>query len=309
MPTIAARLPSLLERAAGGGAVSRTIDLDGPVHYVDFGGSGRPIVLVHGLGGSHLNWLSVAPRLTAHGRVYAIDLAGHGLTPSLRRTAQVGANRKLVGRFIDEVAREPAVLVGNSMGGFISLAAASTMPDKVAGLVLVDPAVPRVPGYGFDRAVVMFFAGVLLPGVGGAMMWRRSRRDPAGNVRATLALCCVDPSRIAPEVLAAHVALAEERATYGKVVGDDFLDAVRSLTLELIRHGRFSKMVAAIRAPALIVQGEHDRLVRTEAVRALAGLRRDWILEVIPGVGHVPQLEAPETFLAIVEPWLRGLPR
>ena len=64
----------------------RTVDLDGPVHYADFGGTGRPVVLVHGLGGSYANWLAVGPRLAALGRVYALDLAGHGLTPSLGRT-------------------------------------------------------------------------------------------------------------------------------------------------------------------------------------------------------------------------------
>ena len=86
---------------------SLTADLDGPVHYVDFGGTGRPIVLVHGLGGSHLNWLPVGERLAAHGRVLAIDLAGHGRTPSLGRTATVGANTRLLGRFLAVVAGRP----------------------------------------------------------------------------------------------------------------------------------------------------------------------------------------------------------
>jgi pimeloyl-ACP methyl ester carboxylesterase len=284
----------------------RSVDLGGPVHYADFGGSGRPIVLVHGLGGSHVNWLAVAPRLASHGRVLAIDLAGHGRTPSLGRTAQVGANRQLLGRFVEEVARAPAVLIGNSMGGYISLAEAAAEPDKVAGLVLVDPAVPRAPGAGFDRGVVAFFAGVLLPGVGGALMRRRARRGPLQNVRDTLALCCVDPARVDPEVFAAHVALARERAAFGPVVGRDFLDAVRSLTAALIRRRQFYAMVATIRAPALIVQGERDRLVRVEAARALAAARPDWQLEVLDDVGHVPQLETPARFLAVVEPWLRA---
>jgi pimeloyl-ACP methyl ester carboxylesterase len=64
-------------------------------------------------------------------------------------------------------------------------------------------------------------------------------------------------------------------------------------------------MVASIRANALIVQGNRDRLVRVEATRALAAARPDWRLEILDDVGHVPQLEAPERFLAIVEPWLR----
>ena len=218
----------------------RTVDLDGPVHYADFGGSGRPIVLVHGLGGSHANWLSVGGRLAAHGRVLAVDLAGHGRTRSLGRSARVGANRRLLGHFLDAVAREPAVLVGNSMGGTLSLDEAAAEPGRVASLVLVDPAVPIARGAGFDRQVLAFFAGFALPLVGGA----------------------------------------------------------------LVRRRRFYEMVSGIRARALIVQGERDRLVRVEATRALAAARPDWRLEVLDDVGHVPQLEAPQRFLAVVEPWL-----
>jgi pimeloyl-ACP methyl ester carboxylesterase len=285
----------------------RTVDLDGPVAYADFGGSGRPIVLVHGLGGSHANWLAVAPQLASHGRVLAIDLAGHGRTRALGRTAKVGANRHLLGRFLAEVVREPAVLVGNSMGGYLSIAQAAAEPDKVAGLVLVDPAVPMVPGAGFDAGTVAVFAGLLLPGVGWGLMRRRAYRGPAQSVRDTLALCCVDPSRVDPAIVAAHVALAEDRTAFGREVGDSFLEAARSLTAVLVRRRAYHAMVASVRAPALLVHGARDRLVRLAAARALAAARPDWRLEVFDDVGHVPQLEVPGRFLAVVEPWLGAM--
>ena len=59
---------------------SRTVELGGPVHYVDYGGNadGPVVVLVHGLGGSHLNWDLLAPHLTPHARVVALDLPGFG---------------------------------------------------------------------------------------------------------------------------------------------------------------------------------------------------------------------------------------
>ena len=72
-----------------------------------------------------------------------------------------------------------------------------------------------------------------------------------------------------------------------------------------MRRRRFYAMVAGIRAGALIIQGERDRLVRVEAARALAAARPDWRLEVLDDIGHVPQIEAPRRFLALVEPWLR----
>jgi pimeloyl-ACP methyl ester carboxylesterase len=285
---------------------SHTVDLDGPVHYVEFGGSGRPIVLVHGLGGSHCNWLPVGRRLAAHGRVLALDLAGHGRTPALGRTAHVAANRRLLGRFLETVARAPAVLVGNSMGGYLSMAEAAAEPDKVSSLVLVDPAVPNTQILTWNPVVVALFAGYALPGTGGALMRWRYRRGPERLVRDTLRLCCVDVSRVPADTVEAHVALARERLASGAIIGRDFLAAQRSLMAALIRPRRFYEMVASIRARGLIVQGGSDRLVRVQAARRLAAARPDWRFEVLEGIGHVPQLEAPERFLEAVEPWLRS---
>jgi pimeloyl-ACP methyl ester carboxylesterase len=115
-------------RPAGGprtqtGGVSRWADLGGPLHYLDFGGpAGGPlIVCVHGLGGSAANWVAVAPLLTGGCRVLAPDLAGHGLTQSRGRGTGVAANRALLHRFLASVAPGPVILMGNSMGGMISL--------------------------------------------------------------------------------------------------------------------------------------------------------------------------------------------
>jgi pimeloyl-ACP methyl ester carboxylesterase len=283
---------------------SLTVDLDGPVHYADFGGSGRPIVLVHGLGGSHLNWLSVGERLAAHGRVLAIDLAGHGRTPAQGRSASVSSNRRLLGRFVESVAGGPAVLVGNSMGGYLVMDQAAAEPDKVASLVLVDPAVPNTRIRTWDPFVVALFAGYALPGTGWALMHLRARRGPERLVRDVFSLCCADASRVPREAVEAHVALARERMEHGRRVGRDFLVAQRSLMARLVRRRRFYAMVAGIRARALIVQGSRDRLVRVEAARELAAARPDWRLELLEDVGHVPQLEAPERFLAAVEPFV-----
>src|SRR5438270_188534 len=92
-------------------------DLGGPVHYADFGGAGSPLVFVHGLSGSPLNWLAVAPRLAETHRVFAIDLIGHGKTPLAGRPATLANHRRLLDAVIERVAAAPAVLVGPSTGG------------------------------------------------------------------------------------------------------------------------------------------------------------------------------------------------
>src|ERR1700736_968246 len=99
----------------------KTVDLDGPVHYLDYGGEGTPLLMVHGLGGNALNWMAVGPQMANDYHAIAIDLAGFGRTPLFHRSASVGANANLVHSFIEQVIGEPVLLMGNSMGGHISI--------------------------------------------------------------------------------------------------------------------------------------------------------------------------------------------
>ena len=167
-------LPSApLDLAAPWGARSRTADLEGPVHWVDFGGPATapegdgpaPVVLVHGLGGSHLNWVGIAPALTRHRRVVALDLPGFGLSPALGRTTTVDHNAALLSRFIHEVVGRPVVLIGNSMGGMVSLLLTDRRPEQVVGLALIDPSLP-MPPHRPDPQVAAAFAVYAVPKVG-----------------------------------------------------------------------------------------------------------------------------------------------
>ena len=129
------------------GPRSRWVDLGIPVRYLDYGGApGRPVIVaVHGLGGAAINWLAIAPLLTPKYRVLAPDLAGHGLTQARGHSTSVRANRRLLHHFLAAVAGEPVILMGNSMGGMIALLQAGTEASTVAGLILVDPALPFLP--------------------------------------------------------------------------------------------------------------------------------------------------------------------
>ena len=137
---------------------SHFVDLDGPVHYREWAGPDGPtFVCVHGLGGSLLNWVSVAPALAKRGRVVAVDLVGFGKTPREGRSAGMKANRLLLSRFLGEVATGPVVLIGNSMGGAISMLQAALEPQSVAGLALTSPALPWSRGGRPDPMVAAAF--------------------------------------------------------------------------------------------------------------------------------------------------------
>lgn len=291
---------------------SHTADLDGPVHWVDFGaphGDDRaPVLLVHGLGGSHLNWVRIAPALTDDRHVVAIDLPGFGLTPGAGRRTTVQANARLLGRFIDEVLGRPAVLVGNSMGGMVSALLAAKRPELVTGLCLVDPSLPLVHRHQ-DPLVAAQFALFSLPFLSNTYLERNQRRYSAEEqVRRTLALCFADRTRIDPDVFEADIVLAEHRATLPGV-HSEFLGAARSLVRVLARGRTYAAHLRSIARPVLLVHGQQDRLVPFAAAEATAAANARWDTLFLAGVGHVPQLEVPDLVLERLVPWLDGIRR
>ena len=306
MTSVGAARPPPASWAARWGGRGYVTDLGAEVHWIDFGGpSGSlapPMVLVHGLGGSHLNWVQVAPALAAERRVLAVDLAGFGLTPAAGRSATVHANARLLDRFVREVAGSPAVLVGNSMGGMISILLAHARPDTVAGLVLVDPSMP-VPRQRPDLRVAASFAIYAAPGLGElSLAATRSRTTPREQVERVLGLCFADPGRASAEVTEASVELAAYRRT---VPGTEhaFLQAARSLAGVLARPGRYRAMMTGLDMPVLLIHGEQDRLVPVAAARHAAAAYPRWDITLLPGVGHTPQLEAPDAVVAAISSW------
>ena len=286
------------------------VDLGGPVHYADLGGSGPPMVLVHGLGGSLANWMAVGEGLAARFRVLALDLGGFGRTPLAGRGASVQANLALVGRFLDEVAGGPAAVAGNSMGGLIAALLAASRPEVVTRLILVNAALGMAPGAPFkvDPRVAALMAVYMTPVAGDLFLrWRAARLGSVGLVDATLRLCGVDPERLPPEILAAHVAVARDR---GRMpwANDAFLAAARSIVAITARRARLDAMLRSIRAPTLLVHGTEDRLVPLGTAKHIARLRPDWSLALLEGAGHTPQLEVPERWLEAVHRWLDALP-
>jgi pimeloyl-ACP methyl ester carboxylesterase len=287
------------------GGTSRLSDLGGPVHWVDFGGPGTdpPIVLVHGLGGSHLNWVRIAPALAERSRVYAVDLAGFGLTPGRGRSTTVAANVILLNRFLHEVAGTPAILVGNSMGGMVSILHAGAHPATVAGLVLIDPSIP-VPRQLPDVQVATQFLLYAVPILGERYLAYGNRRmTDRQRVQRVIDLCFADPSRADAALLDASTALVKQRRTMPNQEAD-FLQAARSLMRVLARPQRYQQLMRGIECPVLLIHGELDRLVPVAAAHAAAAANPNWDSVILGGVGHTPQLESPDEVIAHVTAWL-----
>jgi len=308
MSTAALMRPAPWTFAAPWGARGYVSDLDGPVHWIEFSPrdrpDGTPIVFVHGLGGSHLNWCLIGPGLADGRPAVALDLHGFGLTPGTRATATVRRNTRLLDRFVREVTGTPVILVGNSMGGLISLMQTAAAPETVRGLVLIDPALPS-PRQTPDRQVAGQFLLYALPGLGELYVRAvMSGRPPELLVQRMIELCFADPSRADPAMLTASVALAAERQRQEQPNAAAFLAASRSLMRVVGQRHRYWETMASVRVPVLLIGGEADRLVPAASMRRAAARNPRWETVMLPGVGHTPQLEVPDTVIGAVRDWL-----
>jgi pimeloyl-ACP methyl ester carboxylesterase len=127
--------------------------------YLDWGGQGAPLLLLHGITSSARSWWRVAPALAAQGyHVYALDLPGHGESAetSDHRIANIAA---LVGGAIRELGLERPTLIGHSWGGATALALAADDRSLLARAVLVDPALRMAPATAEER-LSFFLQGV-----------------------------------------------------------------------------------------------------------------------------------------------------
>jgi len=266
-------------------------------------------VLVHGLGGSLLSWLAVAPGLAEHGRVLALDLPGFGRSDRGGRRSRVSDLRTTVSRFIDEVAGGgPVVLVGNSMGGAISMLQAALEPGTVQGVVLSNSVFPYARGHLPAPIVITGFALYQMPRVGEwAARQRITRLEAERAVEIGFRIIAADPSTIPEDLVRLHVEQLV-RHQQDPDAGAAFLEAARSL-MSLRRRPELARWILdEVKSPVLAIHGGQDRLVPVGYARAAVRAHPWWDLRVLPGVGHVPQMEAPRRWLAVVQDWLGRLP-
>jgi pimeloyl-ACP methyl ester carboxylesterase len=281
-----------------------TVELGGPLHYADFGGTGQPIVLVHGLGGSFVNWMAVGPALAKSGRVLAMDLPGFGRTPPAGRSVSIDAQVETVASFVERVAGGPSVVIGNSMGGMIASALAVRHANLVTRLVLVNPALPRGPGAPWDMRIALMLLAYTTPGVGLMLVRARRRWTARRYIDEMMTLCGIDTDRLPPDILTAMIELVEYRRTT-TWADESFLDAARSLAGWTQLHpARYLAVLKRIARPTLLIHGTRDKLVPVALARAAARDCPSFSVEILEGIGHVPQLQIPDRFVDIVTRWL-----
>lgn len=248
-------------------------------------GSGRPLVLVHGYPHNRSLWAEQSQALADAARVLAVDLRGHGESDAPDGPYSMDVFADDCARLLDVIGiHQPVVFGGLSMGGYVTFAFWRRYPERVAGLIL---AATR--------------AGADSPeGRAGrdASMTTVRREGPDAIVDAMLrkSLAPDTPERL-PHVLTQARAVmsgATETAILGDLAGlRDRPDSTATLN--------------TITVPTLVVHGAQDQLIPpAEAERTAAGIANAQ-LAIIAGAGHLPNLEQPDAFNAVVREFLNRL--
>ncbi len=228
--------------------------------------SGPPVVLVHGLGGNANGFARLLLGLSARfPAVYALDLPGNGFSP-LPRSGPLALDEHLavLEAFCRTVVKERALLVGNSLGGALVLTLAAKSPEAVRAVGLLAPAGARLPPERFSEMMGHLEVHTVREGL--TFTRRLFHRTPLAALLFATQMAKVHNT---PAV----------KAIRAQATVEDFLSP---------------ETLARVVAPTLLLWGGSEKLLPQEMLayfrRHLPGTAR---IEVVEGVGHVPQMERP----------------
>lgn len=255
------------------------------VSYVVAGG-GPPVILIHGMGSSHVTWVENIGPLSQRYTMYALDLPAHGDSEDPRGVPYGPfAGSDFLGSFMDALGLQSASLIGNSGGGSAAAIFAIHHPERVDRLVLVDAG-------GLGRPVSWFLRIASIPLVGELLHLHTIRSD-----RALVASIFHKPRPIDPEVARELRRARNEFTTRMKVVkairsGINLFGARKeTLILDQLR---------GLKVPLLIVWGEKDHVLPVSHARNAAKKLPNAVVYIMRDCGHWPHMENPEEFNQLV---------
>jgi 4,5:9,10-diseco-3-hydroxy-5,9,17-trioxoandrosta-1(10),2-diene-4-oate hydrolase len=259
------------------------------VHY-QTAGTGRPLLLLHGLVGSARNWRQNIRFLARNSSVYAVDLFNMGEServPGLDAGLEATADR--LAACMDALGLAEADIAGHSHGGAVAMMFAARYPDRVRSLILFAPANPFC---NLGHPLVRFYRTRF-----GIWFARQIPFLPRMLKANALSSMYGDPSRVSPGALEGYIDGLHVPGTIDhvlQIVGRWFVD------MGLLR----SALSGLIAKPTLLIWGDRDRAVGLPSGRELQRTLPKSSLLVIPGAGHIAFEEVPNICNKAMRDWL-----
>jgi pimeloyl-ACP methyl ester carboxylesterase len=256
-------------------------------------GRGDALLLIHGMAGSSETWRAVLPQLSKRYRVIAPDLLGHGKSAKPRGDYSLGAFAVWLRDLLDELGVASATIVGQSLGGGVAMQFVYQHPDYCARLILISSG-----GLGPDvgwmlRLLSAPGAEAILPVIAPPPVL-----SVGNKLRSWFSTAGIQSPRNA-ELWSAYSSLADSDTRRA------FLRTLRSV---VDYHGQavsaLNRLHIAADLPIMAIWGDQDTIIPVDHAYAAHDARPDSRLEVLPGVGHFPQVERPAEVIELIDDFI-----
>lgn len=254
--------------------------------YWESGHQGTPVLLLHGIGCSVLEWESNMAALASNHRVFAVDLIGFGLSDKpINETYNLNRLAQFVLDFLTILNIPRAHFAGNSLGGIVSIECARIAPERIVSLLLVDPAGIDLRGVllEFRLATIPIFGEILTkPNHWGTrMLWNKAFAKPELFVTDEFVKTKIELARM-PN---AHSVFLKTLRNFMNFKG---------FKTELVET--LHKTLPTITARTLVVWGQNDQFVSVEHTKVLQRLMPNIKVLIFDNCGHAPQVELSDKF-------------
>jgi pimeloyl-ACP methyl ester carboxylesterase len=256
-------------------------------------GQGEVLLLIHGMAGSSATWRAVMPQLSKKFRVVAPDLLGHGESAKPRGDYSLGAFAVWLRDFLDELGVSQATVVGHSLGGGVAMQFVYQHPDYCQRLVLISSG-----GLGPDVGWVLR----LLSAPGAELVLPVIAPQPVltvGNKLRSLLTGAGIQSPRGAEIWSAYSSLSD------RWTRQSFLRTLRSVVdYRGQAVSALNRLQLRAELPVMAIWGDRDSIIPVDHAYAAQQARTDSRLEVLPGVGHFAQVEAPMQVVELIEDFI-----
>jgi pimeloyl-ACP methyl ester carboxylesterase len=256
-------------------------------------GEGEVVVLIHGLAGNSRTWKDVMPMLSRTHDVIAPDLLGHGESAKPMGDYSLGAHASGLRDLVLTLGVPSATIVGHSFGGGVAMQIAYQHPEMCDRLVLVGSG-------GLGREVSWLLRILTLPLAEQTMplFFPRWVADRGTSVSGLLRRGGLNSPRLG-ELWRAYSSLAgaENRRAFVRTIRTVIEPGGQTVSA-------LDRLYLAAHVPTLIVWGENDEIIPVAHAHVAHGAIPGSHLEVLPGIGHFPQSEAPDRFVAVLTDFL-----